>query len=112
MHNQPHEAVKPQEASVSDLSGWLENESLANLARFAGRPAQQLRRVIVSEAMKDAAMEYVYSLHDQHITAFLLDDIYRIMSALQPADLAPQGELFSAARESRQTHQAPYPSRN
>ena len=112
MHNHSHDAVGPREAIVSDLSDWLEGESLANLARFAGRPAQQLRRVIVSETMKEAAMEYIYSLYDQNITTFLLDDIYRIMSVLQPADLEPQVEPPSACHECCQTFQSPCLSGN
>lgn len=87
---------------MSDLSYWLEEQSLTNLARFAGRPVQQLRRIMVTEAMKGAAMEYVYSLYDPNITTFLLDDIYRIMSALQPVDLEPRGGLPSPVHECRQ----------
>jgi len=94
---------------MGDLSDWLESENLANLARFAKRPAEQLRRVIVSEAMKDAAMEYVYSLYDQNITTFMLDDIYRIMSVLHPVDLAREGELLLPARASHQMTQEPCP---
>lgn len=96
---------------MGDLSDWLESESLANLARYAGRPAEHLRCVIVTKAMKDAAMEYVYSLHDQNITVFMLDDIYRIMSALHPEDLEGQAELPSPAHTCHQTIQAPFPSR-
>lgn len=97
---------------MGDLSDWLESENLASLARYAGRPAERLRCVIVSDAMKDAAMEYVYSLYDQNITTFMLDDIYRIMSVLHPADLAHQGELPSPACVCHQTIQAPCPSQN
>jgi len=97
---------------MGDLSDWLESESLANLARYAGRPAEHLRCVIVTEAMKDAAMEYVYSLYDQNITTFMLDDIYRIMSALHPADLVRKAELPSPVHVCHQTIQAPCPSQN
>ncbi len=95
---------------MSDLSDWLEVQSLTNLSRFAGRPVEQLHQVIVTEAMKDAAMEYVYSLYDQNITTFLLDDIYRIMSVLRPVDLEPHKEPPSLGHGYRQIAEAPFPS--
>lgn len=92
-HNQ-HDAAGPRGAALSYLSDWLEVQSLTNLARFAGRPAQQLREVLVTEAMKEAAMEYVYSLYDPLMSTHLLEEIFRIMIVLQSkAQADPQGPL-------------------
>ncbi|WP_434695130.1 hypothetical protein J3P89_17935 [Pseudomonas sp. Z1-14] len=53
---------------MSDLSDWLSAQSLADLARYAKKSPKDLEQVIVTEAMTEAAMEYVYSLHDQGLS--------------------------------------------
>ena len=84
MHNHSLDAVGPREARVSGISEWLEAQSLAGLAQYAKKTPEELRRIIVTEAMTDAAMEYIYSLYDPLITAGLLEEVFRIMAVLQP----------------------------
>lgn len=72
---------------MKDMSNWLEEQSLANLARYAARPPQELDQVIVTSCMTGAAMEYVCSLHDPLISTYLLEEIFRIMAVLHPKAL-------------------------
>ena len=69
---------------MKDMSDWLEAQNLANLARYANRPPQELEQVVVTGGMTEAAMEYVYSLHDPLISTYLLAEVFRIMTVLQP----------------------------
>lgn len=69
---------------MSDLPDWLETQSLENLARFVDRPPQELEEVIVTNAMTEAAMEYIYSLYDPLMSTHLLEEVFRIMAVLQP----------------------------
>jgi hypothetical protein len=78
---------------MSDLTDWLNAQNLADLARFASRPPQELGQVIVTSAMTEAAMEYVYSLYDPLISTHLLEEVFRIMAVLQPKSLATTKEL-------------------
>lgn len=73
---------------MNDLSNWLETQSLADLARFADRPAQELEQIMVTNAMTEAVMEYIYSLYDPLMSTHLLDEVFRIMAVLQPKVLA------------------------
>lgn len=73
---------------MNDLSDWLETQSLADLARFADRPPQELKQIIVTNAMTEAAMEYIYSLYDPLMSTHLLEEVFRIMAVLQPKVLA------------------------
>lgn len=73
-----------------EITDWLETQSLANLARYAKKPIQDLRKIIVTEAMTEAAMDYIYSLHDSQVTTFFLEEVFRIMAALQPKALEGQ----------------------
>lgn len=77
----------PQEVSLRELSDWLAAQSLADLARFADRPPQELGRVIVTDAMTESAMEYIYSLYDPLMSTHLLEEVFRIMAVLQPKAL-------------------------
>lgn len=77
---------------MKDLSNWLAAQSHANLARFAERSPQELEQVIVTSAMTEAAMEYVYSLYDPLMSTDLLEEIFRIMAVLQPKHLVFQAE--------------------
>ena len=72
---------------MKDMSNWLEVQTLANLARYADRPPQELDQVIVTSGMTEAAMEYVYSLHAPLISIYLLEEVFRIMAVLQPKAL-------------------------
>ena len=76
---------------MNDLSDWLETQSLADLARFAGRPPQELQQVIVTSAMTESAMEYIYSLYDPLMSTHLLEEVFRIMAVLQPKALERSG---------------------
>lgn len=69
---------------MKEMSDWLETQNTANLARFAKRAPQDLEQVIVTRAMTEAAMEYVYSLYEPSISTDLLEEVFRIMAALQP----------------------------
>lgn len=82
-----------------EMSEWLYEQSLADLARFAGRPPNDLRQVIVTDAMKNAAMEYIYSLCDPLISTHILEEVFRIMAVLQPKVL----EHLASPCESSQT---------
>ena len=73
---------------MNDLSDWLETQSLADLARFADRPPQELKQIVVTNAMTEAAMEYIYSLYDPLMSTHLLEEVFRIMAVLQPKVLA------------------------
>ena len=42
-------------------------------------------------------MDYVYSLHDAMMSAWLLEEIYRIMAVLQPKALAETAMPLSLA---------------
>lgn len=72
---------------MRELSDWLTAQGYADLARFAGRSPQELEQVIVTSAMTEAAMEYLYSLYDPLMSAHLLEDVFRIMAVLQPKAL-------------------------
>ena len=72
---------------MKEMSDWLETQNIANLARFANRSPQDLEQVIVTRAMTEAAMEYIYSLYDPSISTNLLEEVFRIMAALQPRAL-------------------------
>ncbi|WP_434695164.1 hypothetical protein J3P89_18125 [Pseudomonas sp. Z1-14] len=78
---------------MSDLTDWLNAQSLAGLARFASRSPEELGQVIVTSAMTEAAMEYVYSLYDPLMSTHLLEEVFRIMAVLQPKALATTKEL-------------------
>ena len=69
---------------MDDIFDWLQEQNLADLARFAGRPPTELRQVIVTETMTEAAMEYIYSLHDPLMSTHLLEEVFRVMAVLQP----------------------------
>ena len=69
---------------MSDLLDWLTAQNLSDLARFADRPPQELEQVIVTGAMMEAAMEYIYSLYDPLMSTHLLEEVFRIMAVLQP----------------------------
>jgi arginyl-tRNA--protein-N-Asp/Glu arginylyltransferase len=84
MHNQLHEAAGPPEKVMSDVSDWLNAQSFADLARYAKSSPQELEQVIVTDAMTEAAMDYVYSLYDPLMSTNLLEEIFRIMAVLQP----------------------------
>lgn len=88
---------------MSDLSDWIEAQSLGEIARFAQRPLQELRQVIVTDTMKDAAMDYIHSLYDPLMSDSLLEDIFRIMAVLQPKRLecpeGPSESLLTARQE-------------
>ncbi len=73
---------------MNDLSDWLETQSLADLARFADRPPQELKQIVVTNAMTEAAMEYIYILYDPLMSTHLLEEVFRIMAVLQPKVLA------------------------
>lgn len=60
---------------MSDLMDWLALQSLSDLARFANRPPEELRQVIVTSAMTEAAMEYIYSLYDPLMSTHLLEEV-------------------------------------
>lgn len=77
---------------MSVMSDWLRAQSLTDLARFANRSPRELDEVIVTDAMTEAAMEYVYSLYDPLMSTHLLEEIFRIMAVLQPKHLVCQGE--------------------
>ena len=87
MHNQLHDAAWPQGTAMKEMSDWLETHNIANLARFANRSPQDLEQVIVTRATTEAAMEYIYSLYDPSISTNLLEEVFRIMAALQPRAL-------------------------
>lgn len=70
---------------MKDLSDWLNEQTFADLARFASRPPLELRQVIVTDTMTQAAMEYIYSLNDPLMSTHLLEELFRIMAVLQPA---------------------------
>ncbi len=70
-----------------DLSDWLNAQSLADLSRHANRSPQELARVIVTEAMTAAAMDYILSLYDPLMSTHLLEEVFRIMAVLQPKAL-------------------------
>jgi hypothetical protein len=70
---------------MKDLSEWLSEQTFADLARFASRPPLELRQVIVTDTMTQAAMDYLYSLHDPVMSTHLLEELFRIMAVLQPA---------------------------
>jgi hypothetical protein len=72
---------------MKEMSDWLETQNTANLARFAKRATRDLEQVIVTRAMTEAAMEYVYSLYEPSISTDLLEEVFRIMAALQPRGL-------------------------
>jgi hypothetical protein len=80
---------------VRELSNWLTAQSHANLARFAKRSPQELEQVIVTCAMTEAAMEYIYSLYDPLMSTHLLEEVFRIMAVLQPKVLAKTEVLHS-----------------
>ena len=65
-------------------SAFIEEQAMANLARFADCTSTEISNVIVTDVMVEAAMEYVYSLYDPLITTLLLEDLFRIMSVHQP----------------------------
>jgi hypothetical protein len=75
-------------SQMTDLSGWLSEQNLADLARFASRPPQELRQVIVTDAMTEAAMDYIQSMYDPMLSTHLLEEVFRIMAVLQPKVLA------------------------
>jgi hypothetical protein len=83
---------------MTDLSDWLNRQNLADLARFAGRPPQELRQVIVTDAMTEAALQYIYSLHDPLMSTFLLEEVFRIMAVLQPKAQAAQVRSASLSK--------------
>ncbi len=69
---------------MNDLSDWLETQSFADLARYAKKPTEELRQVIVTETMVDAAMGYFSALYDADLNTQVLEDLFRIMAVLQP----------------------------
>ncbi len=69
---------------MSERMDWLTARSLSDLARFAKRPPRDLEKVIVTVAMTEAAMEYIYSLYDPSMSSDLSEEIFRIMALLQP----------------------------
>ena len=75
---------------MRELSNWLTAQSHVNLARFAERSPQELEQVIVTSAMTEAAMEYIYSLYDPLMSTHLLEEVFRIMAVLQPKHLVCQ----------------------
>lgn len=77
---------------MRELSDWLTAQGHADLARFAERSPQELEQVIVTSAMTEAAMEYIYSLYDPLMSTHLLEEIFRIMAVLQPKRLVCQAE--------------------
>ncbi|WP_144114459.1 hypothetical protein [Pseudomonas tremae] len=86
---------------MRDISNWLNEQSLADLARFAGRPPSELSQVIVTEAMKNAAMEYIYSLYDPLISTHILEEVFRIMAVLQPKVPGHLASLCESSQTSR-----------
>jgi len=78
---------------MSEMSDWLMAQSLIDLARFANRSPRELEQVIVTDAMTGAAMEYVYSLYEPHLSSNLLEEVFRIMAVLQPKHLEFPAEL-------------------
>ena len=87
---------------MRELSDWLTAQGYADLARFAERSPQELEQVIVTSAMTEAAMEYIYSLYDPLMTAHLLEEVFRIMAVLQPRDLERSGLPALPSPNSRQ----------
>lgn len=77
---------------MRELSNWLTAQCHVNLARFAERSPMELEQVIVTSAMTEAAMEYIYSLYDPLISTHLLEEVFRIMAVLQPKHLVCQVE--------------------
>ncbi len=69
---------------MRELSDWLTAQGYADLARFAERSPQELEQVIVTSAMTEAAIEYIYSLYDPLMSTHLLEEVFRIMAVLQP----------------------------
>ncbi|RMS45728.1 hypothetical protein ALP71_200124 [Pseudomonas coronafaciens pv. garcae] len=84
-------------------SSWIDEQAMANLARFANCTPAELSKVIVTEVMVEAAMEYVYSLYDPLVTNLLLEDIFRIMTAHQPRALEERAVLPGPFLQSHQT---------
>jgi|GEM_PF-2214062 hypothetical protein len=87
---------------MSDSMDWLALQSLSDLARFANRPPEELGQVIVTSAMTEAAMEYIYSLYDPLMSTHLLEEVFRIMAVLQPRDLERSGLPALPSPNSRQ----------
>ena len=102
MQNNQHDAAMLQERYMSERMDWLTARSLSDLARFAKRPPRDLEKVIVTGAMTEAAMEYIYSLYDPSMSSDLLEEIFRIMAVLQPK--APE-HLTSPALSSQTSRQ-------
>lgn len=73
-----------EEVNMCGMSGWLEEQNLAELSRHAGRSITELRQVLVTQAMTEAALSYVQSLHDPLLSVHLLEETFRIMVVLQP----------------------------
>lgn len=73
-------------------SSWIRVQSIANLATFSGGTPQELHSVVVTDVMVEAAKEYFYSLYDPSFTDTIIEDLFRIMSVLQPRAQAVQAE--------------------
>jgi hypothetical protein len=83
---------------MKDLSEWLTEQNLADLARFASRPPEELRKVIVTDVMTEAAMDYIQSLYDPLLSTHLLEEVFRIMAVLQPKDQAGRAATLSLSQ--------------
>lgn len=55
---------------MRDLSDWLTLKSLTDLARFADSSPQELGRIVVTDRMTEAAMDYVQSLYDPLMSTY------------------------------------------
>jgi hypothetical protein len=74
-----------------ETTEWIAHQHEEALAKAAGRPAEEIRAVVVTCAMTKAAEDYWDTYHATHRDGCLsqgdLEDLYRIMFVLRPLEL-------------------------
>lgn len=83
---------------MGGVTDWLEEQNFAELALHANRPPGELRQVIVTPVMTEAAMGYIQSLYDPLMSVGLLEEVFRIMVVLQPQALATKARPLSLSQ--------------
>ncbi len=66
------------------MANWMEEQRLKGLSCHAKRPVSELRKVVVTDRMLEAATDYLCHLYDDDWNNIVLEDIFRIMAVLQP----------------------------
>ena len=79
---------------MDEFKKKYEREKFTKLSRISGVPVDSLRKIIVTEQMKKAAMEYYESLSDKDLWDFNLEDIYIVMASLHPKTVGRSAETL------------------